>query len=470
MISTCPPHGVYGYEAGKRWRALNILEELDEPGEYYVDRSTGTLYFYPPSAESLPVLEDPLLHHTGIRPVYPPSPVRERTAYVSMLEDPLVHLNGASHVMLRGLTFEVCRGVGIRLDGGTGNTIAGCTVRNIGTNAVEIRGGTDNGILSCDIYEAGDTAITLAGGDRKTLTPGGNYAVNNHIHDFSRWCRTYRPALSISGVGQRAAHNYIHSAPHMGIACHGNEHIIEYNEIHSILYETGDAGAYYMGRDWSQRGNIVRFNFIHHLGSFDDKFSRHGFSETMAVYLDDWTSDTLVYGNVCYKANRAVLVGGGRDNTIENNIFIDCKPAIHVDARGLGWAKNYFDGTTTTLFDRLEAVNYSQPPYSEKYPELLTLLDDESAVPKYNRILRNICVGGKWLDLHGDIESVIEVEDNLVDQDPMFVDAEKMDFTVKSGSPALKLGFKQIPMDKIGLYVDDYRRTLPEAGFAPQAR
>ena len=90
----------------------------------------------------------------------------------------------------------------------------------------------------------------------------------------------------------------------------------------------------------------------------------------MAIYLDDFTSGTLVYGNICYRASRATLLGGGRDNTFENNIFIECDPSVHVDARGLGWAKYYFENNNRFL-DLMEAVNYKEPPYSEKYPNFL---------------------------------------------------------------------------------------------------
>jgi len=86
----------------------------------------------------------------------------------------------------------------------------------------------------------------------------------------------------------------------------------------------------------------------------------------MAIYLDDWSSGTTIVGNLCVQAGRAILIGGGRDNLVQNNMSVDCVPAVHIDSRGLGWAKNYFDGQTTTLMDRLQAMNYLHPPYSER--------------------------------------------------------------------------------------------------------
>jgi hypothetical protein len=246
-------------------------------------------------------------------------------------------------------------------------------------------------------------------------------------------------------VGQRVSHNLIHDAPHMGIYLGGNEHLIEFNEIHHVCMDTDDAGAFYMGRNWTERGNVIRHNYFHHIGRFS------GHIGVQSVYLDDWASNATVYGNIIYKGGRGLLVGGGRDNRIENNVFVDCTPAIHVDSRGLGWAKYYFDGSNTTLIDRLNAMPYREPPWSERYPELLTLYEDEPALAKGNVIARNICVGGRWLDLRDGLTTdVVHVRDNLVDQDPLFVNAREQDFRLRQDSPAFDLGFKPIPVDKIG--------------------
>ncbi len=434
-IATEPPHGVYGYQAHKRYRVLNVLEELDSPGEFYVDRKTGILYFWPPSD------------------------IHKGRAVVSIIEQPMITLFGASHVTIRGFTIEACRGNAVEMGGTDSSVIAGCTLRNIGNCAVSINGGTNSGVLSCDIYETGDGGVVLQGGDRKTLTPAGNFVTNCRMHDFARWCRTYRPGVLVTGVGNRVSHNLMYSAPHSAIILGGNDHIIEFNEIHHVCNETGDAGAFYMGRDWTQRGNEVRFNLFHDLGAFNDKYSAHNFSDTMAVYLDDFTCGTRVYGNVCVRANRAVLVGGGRDNVVENNVFVDCKPAVHVDARGLAeWTNNYRDGTYPVMFDRLKAVNGTEPPYSVKYPMLANILQDEPWIPKGNVIAHNIRVGGTWLDLHGAEAKWLDMRDNLIEGDPMFVDPDKMDFRLKPDSPALKMGFKQIPVERIGVYEDEYRR------------
>ncbi|MBI2433046.1 MAG: right-handed parallel beta-helix repeat-containing protein, partial [Candidatus Hydrogenedentes bacterium] len=305
-------------------------------------------------------------------------------------------------------------------------------------------GGEDNGVDGCLLYNLGYGGIGLSGGDRKTLTAAGQFATNNEIHDFSRAVRTYTPAVSVGGVGNIVAHNLIYNSPHMAIGLGGNDHRIEYNEIHHVCLETHDAGAFYMGRDWTQRGNIVRYNFMHEMG--------HG--DVQAVYLDDWTSGTLVYGNILQGARRGVLNGGGRDNIVENNIFIDCGAAVHIDERGKGWAKGYFDGTTTTLFDRLKDVNGTEPPYGERYPQLAMLLQDDPVSAKGNIVRRNISVNSKFLELYDGLTPetpYLAIESNLVDVDPLFVDPANKNYRLRDDSPAFQeVDFTPIPCDKIG--------------------
>ncbi|MBI5705423.1 MAG: right-handed parallel beta-helix repeat-containing protein [Armatimonadetes bacterium] len=427
-VRTEEPHGVYGYKKGARYFFLNVFEELDSPGEYFVDRENGLLYFWPPA------------------------PLAEGSCEVSMLEKPLVDVKGASHVAFRGITFEGGRAGGITVQGGTGIIVEGCTFRDFGNSAVSVSG-TSCRVSSCDIYDVGECGIELSGGDRKTLQPGNNVVENNHIFRCQRTCYTYYPGIRLDGVGNTISHNLIEDLPHSAILGGGNDHLIEGNEIARVCMETHDAGAYYMGRDWTHRGNRVIGNYFHDLGRGD----------VNAVYLDDWLSGTLVQGNVFYRAGRGVMIGGGRDNTVRENLFIDCSPAIHVDARGKGWASSYFDGKDNTLFDRLRAMNGTQGLYAERYPPLKTILQDDPAWPKGNAIENNIRFGGRWLDLLDNVkEKDLVLSGNASDGDPGFVNPAKGDYRIRANSPFASLMASVVQREKPGLKLDRYRKMLPE--------
>lgn len=429
QIATVPPHGAYGYKPGRRFYALNIFEELDAPGEWYLERTTGILYFWPPE------------------------PLKDGSTVVSLLEGPMVTIKNATNLVLRGMIIEAARSAAVQITDSQDCMVAGCTIRNMGTDGVIIRGGARCGVQSCEVYEVGDTGIELSGGNRKTLEPAGHYAENCRIHNHSRWDRTYHPAIAINGVGNRAAHNAISDGPHNAILMGGNDHMVEYNEISRVCTQTGDAGAVYMGRDLAQRGTVVRYNYFHDIGPTINATQSDRYTEVMAVYLDDCYCGVTIQGNLFVRAGRAIMLGGGRDNTIENNIFVDCNPAMHVDQRGKGWAAKYFapDGEWQ-MFQHLKAVPYNQPPYSTRYVHLANILEDDPPAAKYNRILRNIRFGkGKWIDwLDGMSEKTVETVDNWTEGDPGFVNPAAGDYHLRADALVLKNGFKPLPIEKIG--------------------
>lgn len=426
-ITLQPPHHHYGYRPGQRFYALNALTELDRPGEWYVDRRHHILYFWPPE---------------------PAEPI---SAAVSVTPH-LIRLQGASHVVFRGITLELTRSTAIIIEGGTGNRIEACVIRNTGDWAVSVVG-QDHAVVGCDIHAVGAGGIRLSGGDRRTLTPANLLAHNNHIHDFGRIYRTYRPAVGIGGVGNRVSNNLIHNGPHNAVQLGGNDHVIELNEIYDVCYETGDVGAFYMGRDWTQRGTVIRHNYFHDIHG-------PGLHGAMAVYLDDAASGISILGNLFYRAGRAAFIGGGRDNTVENNVFVQCKPAVHVDARGLGWMRYHVE-KDGIMQERLRQMPYQTPPWSTRYPKLVDILQGDPGAPTGNVIRRNISVGGRWADIQSEAKPLVTLRDNLVDQDPRFVDAENLNFRLRDDSPALQMGFEPIPIDDMGLHQDGPRASWP---------
>ncbi|MFP6582057.1 MAG: right-handed parallel beta-helix repeat-containing protein [Candidatus Hydrogenedentota bacterium] len=425
-----PAHG-YGYRKGQWFYVFNALCELDRPGEWYLDRDAGLLYFWPPK------------------------PVEQCETFVSSIETALT-MTDASHIRFTGMTIEGVRGTAVNISGGEDNWIVGCTLQNIGAGAITVTGGKQHGVIGCDIAQTGRGGISLSGGDRVTLVAAGHFAENNHIHHYARLKRTYQSGIQISGVGNRATRNLIHNAPHMAIGFGGNDHVIEGNEIHSVCYESNDAGAIYTGRNWTMRGHIIRDNYMHDVTGFENKGS-------VGVSLDDMFSSAEITGNLFVNVTRAAFIGGGRDCLIENNLFVDCKRALHIDARALGWAHQHADDWLAEVAEKgtISGMAYDKPPYSLRYPALAKILEGEPKAPEGNIIRRNVFWGGDWKDIEGKAEPFLTLVNNLTDTDPLLVDAVKKDYRLGKDSPAFGIGFKPLAMDKMGLYESNTRASWP---------
>ncbi len=497
--------GKFNYEAkkGRRFYLQNHLALLDTDNEWYYDKDSQELYF------SIPIREQ----SSENKPIF------------ATLNN-LFHIKNAKHINIIGLNFIGSNDTGIVIENSEQCLVAKCSFSGIYNTAVAINGGKNNRVEGCDLFELGGGGISVAGGDKKTLEPGGHQIINNHIYNFARIHKTYHPAISISGVGNRIAHNDIHDSPHSAIILGGNEHIIEFNRIYRVCQETGDAGAFYMGRDWTNRGNILRHNIFHDVYGFglssensSEEFNYEYESPLWAwgIYLDDCSSGVTVYGNIIYRVPLCgVMIGGGRDNLVENNIFVDCIPAIHIDARWDGYCWDVMD-------ERLEAMKPKEPPYSIRYPELLTLYQDDRRKPANNQFIRNIISYerddfcgissmksekgssavyhlapfdpetnkfdlnlifhfGKEVRVHwesykkNDYEKITfakwqerNFDNSSIIANPQFLSPEKDDYWLVINSLALKnLKFQQIPIDKIGCYYSEFRRSWPVEKPTPQ--
>jgi tetratricopeptide (TPR) repeat protein len=420
----------YGAQSGMPYFAYNLLEELDAPGEWYLDRASGILYLYPPSDMATATVE------------------------MSVLSAPFVQMDDVSHVTLQGLTFELGRGDGIIINGGNHCLLAGCTIRKMGGTAVIINGGSHHGVFGCDLYTLGRGGTSVKGGDRKTLTPSGHFVENCHVYDFSRWDRTYTPAVWTDGVGTRIAHNLFHDSPGHALRLEGNDHLVEFNEIHDVVYETDDQGALDMFYNPTYRGVVIRYNFWHHVGDGKDQRMRAG------VRLDDAICGVLIYGNVFYKCGEGyfggVQIHGGKENVVDNNLFIDCKYAVSFSGWGAERWRQYLQ-SADAVNATTKTVDIYKPPYSTRYPALAKLAEN----PDVNAIWRNVFVNGReFLTRDRNIQNLM---DNLtLSEDPGFVNAAQRNFALKPTSSVYsRIGFRPIPFNEMGLYEHPLRATYP---------
>lgn len=359
IVRTTQP-SAYGVRKGQRFYAYNLLEELDQPGEWYLDRENGILYVYPPIADEKAMIE------------------------FSTMKEPLVLLDDASYVRFKGVEFGATRGPALRIKKGVGVEVTGCKIGNTGGTGVIIESGRNHQVRDGQIFNTGAGGISLTGGDTEKLVPGDHKVENNLIRNFSRIEKTYRPAVGLNGVGLRVAHNEIHDAPHSAIIFNGNNHVIEYNHIYDVCRESDDAAAIYAGRSWTARGTVIRYNLIRDILGF-----KQGTHRASGVYLDDGLSGTTVDSNIFLNVSQGLFFNGGRDNRAVGNLFIDNENMM----RGTDMSKAFTTWAAmswTTLNSGLARAYLKSEVWRKSYPSLLTLSEDEPQLPKYNVVKNNL--------------------------------------------------------------------------------
>lgn len=410
--------------------AFNLLEEIDMPGEWYLDRKSGVLYFWPPS--------DPA----------------KATIEIGMLSTRMVALSQATHVRIEGLVFDLGRYNCMTVMGSEDCLVAGCTVKRFAGNGITIEGGRNNGIFGCDISIIGRRATEVIGGDRKTLTPGNHFVENCRIHDFGRIDRTYTPAIQLEGVGNRVAHNLLYDCPSSVMRIEGNDHVIEYNETHSSVQESDDQGAMELFYNPTYRGVVFRYNLFHDNGKTGTEGGVHG---QAAIRLDDAISGVLIYGNVFVRSANGnfggVQINSGRDNLIENNLFVDCKQGISGawNAGNTVW-KSIREGNPHA------DIYYKDPLYLQRYPAIATMMDE----PGINYVRRNILYRCGPMLKTWNVALFDLFENRAVEEDPGFVDVAGGAYALRPDASVLAgLCFAPIPLSEIGLYQHPLRASWP---------
>ena len=304
-ILAIAPRPSYGIRKGQRYYALNVFRELSRPGEWYLDRRTGMIYWIAPE---------------GIEPV------KAATTF-SVCSEPFVVLENVAHVILLGLAFQDGRGDGIHVRGGSDCLIAGCTLRRLGGDAVVVSGGQRHGIFGCAMQTLGCGGAKVGGGNAKTLSPGGHFVENCTVSDISRYKRTYTPAVLLDqgGCGNRIAHCLFERMPSSAMRIEGNDHLIELNLVRHVDEESDDQGGLDMWGNPLYRGVVIRWNRWSDI--------RGGTQCGAAgVRLDDMISGVAIYGNIFERCGDALFGGiqvhGGKENLIDGNLFLDCPAGI----------------------------------------------------------------------------------------------------------------------------------------------
>lgn len=307
---------VYGVEdstAGRPFQMMNVYEEIDQPGEWYIDTVNQKMYIYPTTDTP----ED---------------------FYMSTLSGNLISVSEGSNITFRGLNLCGGQGNGVYMKDCDNVVIDSCELSGFQSKAYRMDGGVNCGIKNSHVHHLGAGGMYFA--DNGSVTEqirSNNFVTNCEINDFQLISKSYTAAVYIAnGVGNLINHNEIYHSDHCAIRFEGPLNVIEYNEFHDCVKTATDMAAVYTGRNLKTVGNEIRYNYFHNIGG--NETGDHG---TQAIFFDDGTSGNSVYCNVFGEKSGTLAPiknYGGFDTHYYNNLFLN-NPVIGYEC---SWQWDYW--------------------------------------------------------------------------------------------------------------------------------
>jgi hypothetical protein len=440
----------------------NIFEELDAPGEWFHNAKTNTLYYMPeagrnPGDATVEVVRlSQLLEVKGTVTV----PVRHVTFQGFVIRHAARTFMENREALLRS-DWTIYRGGAFTLTGTEGISILDCEFDQPGGNAIFFNQYTRRALVKgCHIHDTGASGVCFVGDPAAVRNPLFEYAQTQDLTkiDTTPGPKTENyPADSavedclIHGIGRverqpagvqiamaarislrdLSIYDCARSGINIGDGCWGG-HIIERCDVFDTVLETHDHGSFNSwGRDryWTSnhRGvsqpQVERNPKLPYLDAVETTVIRdsrwrcdHGWD----IDLDDGSSNYDIYRNLLLAGGLKFREGYGRK--AHNNIIVNNGLHPHV------WFTGSEDSVTGNLLMKRHA---------------------DIGMPKgwASVFNRNIFTSASLLDAArkqgGDADSIAITPD--------FVDPAKGDYRLKEGSPALKAGYENFPMDQFGV-------------------
>ncbi len=289
----------------------NLLEEIDVPGEWFINKEATKMYYYPPYTLT-----------------------ESDTFEIAALKEELVFLKDCDYITFDGIEFTKNATIGenvyhaaISMDKDSeGLTVKNCTIKDVGGIGIFAMG-TKVNITSNTIQNISEDGIRVWNDNSvKTLNDPKINISNNSISNVgmnitsSAMC-----GVTIWGAyGTVVKNNTVRNVPTTGIIDNGGpSNLLLNNEIYNVCEESLDAGAVYKGRSYVGYGFKVKNNYIHTVGPNVDRTANF----ITGIYLDDLYSGGIVEGNIIDVADEYETYGivncAGVDNTIQDNVVVN---------------------------------------------------------------------------------------------------------------------------------------------------
>jgi len=458
------------WEKNFRYYLSNVFEALDEPGEWYLNRHTGTLYYYPLPCEDpnaltfvAPVMKSQMIEIVGDAAAGKfVQHLHFRDLEIRHLDGDMDRYNGMyrqGHMYLTAAV--VARGL-------RSASFVNCTLAQLGEYAMELGDGCrDVLVQQCHIWDIGAGALQLGVTDLATLLATGTedrevldlVIDNNCIHRLGTIWHGCYGIVNRFASRTRMTHNEIYDTHWDAIGLdarwnwrgekysHGN--VVAYNHLHhlGLRYHTDAAGVYQFG----PLDTHIHHNLIHDTRAYPYICGYAG------IYLDEQSRGALVENNLVFNIEwNAYFQHKGTDNVFRNNIGGFARDGlIHRGSLNQTWKANYLEAYRNLyVTDNEIALRRGWEP-GEKPPVLRanmyhTLAPDTELT----------FAGGSWAQWQASGQ-----DQGSAIGDPGFRDPARGDFSLSPDAPAIAaVGFVRFDEEicKAGLYGDPAWRNVSE--------
>jgi len=455
----------------------NVFEGLTEPGEWYLDRDSGRLYYVPMAGETpetvevyAPVVRKLLqvigcpaenrhveylrfkgltFEHTDW--LQPGDPEEEDAGFPDAFADPSRSVSRYSRENCASGSQAASDVPGaLQLYGARYCAIEDCCIAHIGSYGIELGDGCrGNRIVGNEIADLGAGGVKLNGAawnEPVYLQTGDNRITDNHIHECGRVFHCGVGVLSMHSFGNEISHNHIHDLYYSGVSCGwlwgyrpsiSRDNMIAKNHIHNLgqglLSDMG--GIYTLG---VQPGTVLRGNLIH-----DVEKLNYG---AWCIYPDEGSAHILIENNVCYCTNGEIFHQHyGRENIVRNNIFAFGADSVAAHGRADLQHKAF-------SFERNIFLTRGSPIFKGGYNALLKLRNIRSDL---NVFWDKSGDPIRFADREGEIDldawRALGQDQHSIVADPQLADPDNDDFSVAPDSPAVtELGFEPIDLSDVG--------------------
>ncbi len=417
----------------------NLIEEIDMPGEYYIDRDEGMLYIYAPEENV------------------------ESVMYTT-LDQTMFNFSGADYITLKGINMKYTRHRFVNITNDSENIeVIGSEVTYNGLgSSFEVRG-KNNKVLDCYFHDC-EGGLSVSGGNRATLTGANNLVENCVFERCERITKSYMGAIFMNGVGNKVNYNDMSDAGHLLVSFAGNLNELSYNNIFKGCTNTDDMGAVYAGRDFTQRGNLIKNNYIHDIGG-----ANRGTNGVHGIFLDDFWSAADIVGNVFAEITGGGVMFAGSYNVVDNNIFVNTgitKGTSMVLSRSYDYGGTDYEAEYQK---RLDAVPYKSDIWLETFPEIANVVSADGKFDTNNYIVvtNNVLYNSPAPRTSEEVRKTITEKNNISFlSDPGFYDLENQNYLLKEDSEVYEKipDFKPIPFTRIGSY-SERARTRASKGY-----